>query len=375
MGAPRAASQSGWPVWRRLLAILALLILLAPGALVRDSIGPKNDSQAIVATSLPPLTPEARKSIAGPLRYVAGWELESANSDFGGYSALAVTDNRRFLALSDAGSLAGFTLPPDAVPVLAGQATSRSFVAALPSPGDRSVRKEDRDSEGMTHDPASGRFWISYEHNHAIRRFAPSFSRLEAVTRPAAMRDWPINGGAETIVRLVDGRFLVLAEVASGPDGSTQGLLFSSDPTDPDAQLLRFGYRAPAGYRATDAAQLPDGRLLVLNRRFSIFEGVSAKVTIIDPANIKTDSVLAGRVLLTLKSPFPVDNMEGIAVRHAHGQTSVWIISDDNYAPFQRTLLLQFEWLPGRETDRTQRFPPNAGPKPRSANQAAAAAF
>jgi len=38
-----------------------------------------------------------------------------------------------------------------------------------------------------------------------------------------------------------------------------------------------------------------------------------------------------------------VDNFEGIAVRQdSNGDTLVYIVSDDNYSPLQRTLLLQF---------------------------------
>ena len=38
-----------------------------------------------------------------------------------------------------------------------------------------------------------------------------------------------------------------------------------------------------------------------------------------------------------------IDNMEGLSVhRNAEGETILTLISDDNFLPFQRTLLLQF---------------------------------
>jgi hypothetical protein len=39
-----------------------------------------------------------------------------------------------------------------------------------------------------------------------------------------------------------------------------------------------------------------------------------------------------------------IDNMEGIAVRRGpKGETLLYLISDDNFSPLQRTLLLMFE--------------------------------
>jgi hypothetical protein len=39
-----------------------------------------------------------------------------------------------------------------------------------------------------------------------------------------------------------------------------------------------------------------------------------------------------------------IDNMEGLAVRRGpKGETLLYILSDDNYSPLQRTLLLMFE--------------------------------
>jgi hypothetical protein len=42
--------------------------------------------------------------------------------------------------------------------------------------------------------------------------------------------------------------------------------------------------------------------------------------------------------------PLTRDNMEGLAVTQEAGRTILWISSDDNLIPLQRTLLLKFEW-------------------------------
>jgi hypothetical protein len=50
-----------------------------------------------------------------------------------------------------------------------------------------------------------------------------------------------------------------------------------------------------------------------------------------------------GPVLLEADLGYEIDNMEGLSVhRNAGGETVLTLISDDNFLPFQRTLLLQF---------------------------------
>jgi hypothetical protein len=87
---------------------------------------------------------------------------------------------------------------------------------------------------------------------------------------------------------------------------------------------------------------LPDGRVLVINRHYTPVDGVSAVLTVIDPEAIRPGAVLIGRELARLAPPLTVDNMEALAVTREGGRTIVWIASDDNFNPLQRTLLLKF---------------------------------
>ena len=40
-----------------------------------------------------------------------------------------------------------------------------------------------------------------------------------------------------------------------------------------------------------------------------------------------------------------VDNFEGMATRQGSTGTLIYLISDDNRSPVQRTLLMEFRWL------------------------------
>ncbi len=312
--------------------ILSVLMLAAVGG---QRINYRSNSQniALKPLMLDPAHPGPRR--IGPLTFLKAWELGSSNNDFGGISALTALPGGRFIGLSDAGTVIGFGLAGD-------DRTDRPFIAPLPTPTGGSPNYLDRDTEGITYDPGTARFWISYEGRHAIRRFTPALARTDAKVTPEPMRKWGLNSGAETIIRMTDGRFVVLSEAMDMPDGSYMGLLFSGDPTEPGTHQSIFGYRPPAGYKPTDGTQLPDGRLLILNRRASFPTGFAAKLVMIEPAAIKRDATVSGDVIATLAAPLLVDNMEGITTTKESGRTIIWLISDNNFNAWQRTLLMKF---------------------------------
>jgi hypothetical protein len=270
----------------------------------------------------------------GDLIFLSAWELGSRNENFGGISALTALKDGRFVGVSDAGTLIGFGLTSN-------EQVDRPFIASLPDSQGADKSYKDRDSEGIAYDPGSGQFWVSYEANHAIRRFSRSFARMTGVARPAVMQSWPGNKGAESIIRLRDGRFLVIAENLEN-DLTHRGLLFSGDPVEPGTAIKEFLYRPPAGYRVTDGAQLPDGRLALLQRHIGFPDGFSAKISMLDQPGHGTESIGTGKVIATLAAPLLVDNMEGIAISTDAKDTILWLISDNNFSIFQRTLLMKF---------------------------------
>jgi hypothetical protein len=174
-----------------------------------------------------------------------------------------------------------------------------------------------------------------------VRRYRLPGWTFEAGVAPAAIGTWPANGGAEAMVRLRDGRFLIFSEAAELEDGVTEAVLFDGDPAEPGTRSARLAYRPPTGYQATDAAMLPDGRILILNRRFGLLHGVSAMLVVAE-LPVEEGLVIEGREVATLKAPLAVDNMEALSVAQEGGQTIVWIASDDNFSPLQRTLLMKF---------------------------------
>ena len=311
-------------------ALAALLFCLVPG-----SAGfPQAANMPVVATAIPidPADPAHRDF--GRLRYLAGWQLTSRERNFGGYSALHV-DGERFLALADTGDYMRFRMTPDGV-------ISESRFAKLPAFPSYEGNRGDRDSESMTFGP-EGDIWVGFEYRNAILRYSEDFGSLVARSWPLEMRDWSSNSGPEAMVRLDGGRFVVFAEGKTVGPGVHDALMFPGDPTNPKNVPFHFGYRPPLGYVATDAQQLPDGRIIVLQRHFAMLDGFWAAVSIVDPADIRPGAKVEGQLLAEFKPPLNIDNMEGISVAREGRKTILWMISDDNQVPIERTLLLKFE--------------------------------
>lgn len=194
----------------------------------------------------------------------------------------------------------------------------------------------------MTVDPASGQVWVGFERYNQIWRYAPGLTRPAAYAAPPPMARWEKNGGAESMVRLHDGRFLVIAETDRRDRPTRDLLVFPGDPVSrPNDAMLAY-YRPPDGFDPSDATELPDGRVLVINRRIDLPFRWTAVLTLIDPRGVKAGQVLAGREIARFAAPLTVDNYEGLAITREGAATILWMVSDDNQLFLQRTLLLKF---------------------------------
>lgn len=325
----------------RVLFALLLVLLIAPGWSGDERLALPADGARLAATRVDLRPGDGRTRVVGRLRYLGGVALASRDPAFGSYSALHVMGDR-FVMVGDGGNLLAFRMGGDWRPRLARQ---------FPLPGGPGTgwRKGDRDSESIAHDPATGRWWIGFENLNEIWRYAPGFARAERGRAPPEMRRWPQGGGAEAMTRLSDGRFLMIAELARLPRGrdgrrpsGRVGLIFRNDPTRRHARPALFTYLPGRGHDPVGVAELPDGRLLVLERDFDLPFRWLSRLVIVERGAVRPGARVRGREIARLGPPLVSDNFEGVAAVREDGRTVVWLVSDDNGVPVQRTLLLKF---------------------------------
>ncbi|MEX0341272.1 MAG: esterase-like activity of phytase family protein [Erythrobacter sp.] len=315
---------------KRLILAAALALALAPGIWVRSPPLPRALQPGVTLTPI-----AAQRSTTGDFTLLSAWELTGDPLRFGGFSALVALPGGRFLAGSDTGRRLDFYRPDQ----------SRQPGMFGPFERGEASYKKGRDLESLAVDPESGTAWAGYEYRNSIVRLGPEY-RPEQSVRPTAMADWGANSGAESLVRLEDGRFLVIEERPRRWRGSRhRAVLFTGDPVG-DTQSQSVLVDIPAGYRPVDAAAAGAGRALVLLRRldWSIPPGFETAIAELDVDLRDADGVVTARMLAEFGSAIPRDNYEGLAITDDADGQHVWLISDDNFMSYQRTLLLKFRW-------------------------------
>ncbi len=298
----------------------------------------------IAARPVPLHAEDPERANVGSLRYRGGLQLTSPDPRFGGLSALLISaDGARLSAVTDRGHwltarlIAGANGAP--------RALTEAEIGELHGPGGHHLRgKRETDSESLTR-LADGALVVGFERDHRLWRYPAGANPLagpaEAVPVPARLAaklaSLRSNSGIEALATLADGALLAIAEgrenEASSPAFLWRGGAWS--------ELV---YPRVPGFRPTGATILPGGDLLVIERSFSLFDGVAVRLQRIAAATIRPGATLRGTTLAVLRPPLTLDNMEGVAARRnaATGETLLYLISDDNFRPLQRTLLLVF---------------------------------
>jgi hypothetical protein len=278
--------------------------------------------------------------VVGDLEYRGGLHLVSKHASFGGFSSIRVlADGQKLVAVSDE----GFWLA--ARPVLRRgvlEGVEDVEMGPLLGPDGKVLPGKDaRDAESLAL-LADGSFIVGFERWHRLLRYPSGTGRPDGVPGPVpsppALERAPLNGGIESLVVLRGGALFALTEDWVEKDeivGWTGG---------PD-RWQRLGLRFDGGLRPADAAALPDGDILVLERAYNAARGiVHARIRRILGASIRPGASLTGPVVAEFAPPLVLDNYEGIAVARAlNGETHVYLVSDDNLdRAKQRTLLLMF---------------------------------
>lgn len=328
-------------------ALLALVLAFAvPTAPAADEAPLKT-----LPVPLDPMHPAITR--LGALDYVAGFVLMPAPTllatkpaaPWGGLSDMMLApDGTALLSVADIGWWWRLTLTRDAQGRLTGVPTAEA-APLRDLVGAPLVKKFESDAESMTR-LADGRWLVGFERDHRIWSYpgadaAVSLPEGPATSfgAPAEIRDLPENNGIEAMAELPGGRLLMLAEGEEDAPGDGKGWIGKPGAWSP------VTIRRSDGFRPTALAALPSGGVLLLERYFTKANGPGARISYLPAASLAGNARLEPTLLAEWHLPLTVDNFECLAVTPApEGGFYIFVMSDDNQNPLQRTLLLQFHW-------------------------------
>ncbi len=242
-----------------------------------------------------------------------------------GLSDLEVVGEQAW-AVSDFGALVRFRLQLENDGRLI--SVDQGGVRALTGLGGEPLSPKERaDAEGLAI-RADGTFLVSFERDHRIWAYEDT-KRPVPVAHPEANSE--DNAGMEGLATAPNDRWVVFGEAGGGWICRETGCITLAL----DAEL------GLDGYRITGADQDPTGDgWFIVERYFDPPLDMRARVR-----RLAADG-RAGAILIELRPPASVDNMEGIAAVKTPTGTRLYLLSDNNANPLQRTLLLAFDVSP-----------------------------
>ena len=288
-------------------------------------------------------SPSGHKMEAGGLRFAGGLVLRSSNPHFGALSGLRVANDGTLTAVTDTGFWFQGRIERNSKGTPQGIADGR-MAPLLDDTGQPFSQKWFGDAEGLTF--SGDKAYVSTEQDTRILEYQTDENLL---TSPSSVFGPPLPGerlrynfGLEAIATIpqgheLSGDLIALSEAPPEPGLMIRAFIWSADAV----QELKV--RQHDGFFVTDADFLPDGTLLLLERKFSPASGSAMRLRKIDGSKVSEGSMLEGETVFILDRRWQIDNMEGLTVfTGPGGLTRIGVVSDNNHWPLQRTLYLEF---------------------------------
>ena len=326
-----------------LVVFVAVAASLAWGQLQRYALEPV----AITVEATPITSFDTRDPAQlrfGALMFRGGLALTSKHPAFGGISGLHMEpDGAHFIAVTDRGSWLRGRIVYDSDGKPAGIADAE-LAPVLGADGTPLAAHKWFDSESLAE--RDGMLYVGIERVEQIVRFNYRRDGLKArgevMKVPADFKTFTNNKSLECLAVPPHGAphaddLIAVTEESLDADGNLRAFVLKGAATE------RFSVKRSDEFDVSDCTVLPPGDLLLLERRYSIARGVAMRLRRVPLAAIKEGAVVDGQALIQADLAYQIDNMEGVGIhRTPQGETVLTLVSDDNFAPIQRNLLLQF---------------------------------
>ena len=322
-------------------ALAALVALAGCGARALPEPPPSTHPIRIQAVEVPIDPDRPGETRIGDFLYAGGLVLKSDDTSlFGGLSDLKVAPNGDMIAETDQGELLRAHIVLDAAGRLRGL-DQADLSALVGEDGQPLQNKTEADSEGVAPWP-NGDLMVSFERDHRIWLYPAAGGPPQTLPRPPVAM--PDNSGMEG---------LALAP-SQGLDAYWVGIEGGSIwlcRLQVDCRQWAGLPSPPLGYRLTALGETPGGDFVVVHHGYNPLTESSRVLVSILALPKDPDGRPKLKAQLKLDPPFAVDNFEGVAaVTSPTGGLRLYLISDDNFSPRQRTLLFAFDLAPTRAT-------------------------
>lgn len=282
----------------------------------------------------------------GMLTFLGGLEITSKDRNVGGISGLlCLGGGSTLLAVTDNGLWLAARLKQDdrGTPL---DVHDARYAPLRGTKGETLKADWRHDTEALTTDGRN--LFVAAERTNEVYRYPWPLSTgtekmVQSLPMPPGVKALRGNKGLEALAAgwpgsPSEGRLIGVAE--RGVQGQQHLPAFILSPGNQGAFTIARSGR----YDATDAAFLPDGDLLLLERRFNLRDLIGMRLRRFDGMRLEAGAYLEGEVLLEADFSDQIDNMEALAVHQtADGRTIVTLLSDNNRSLLQRNILLRFE--------------------------------
>lgn len=324
---------------------IAVLFLLISAAVARAE--PAREIVPVKSRQISQFKVGSGQTVFGALEFMGGIEMTSANPLFGALSAIRfLSDGQSFVAVMDTGHWVEGAVIRDDAGGLEGL-TDLKVTPMTDATGEAQLEKWRVDSEGLA--LREGQAVVSFEQSPRIEIYPfPGFAEarpLGQMTLPFSVEELRSNGGIETIaIAPKNGPLRGAAVVVSERSVDKADNLFAGILEGPMKGAFTVVRADP--YSVTDGAFLPDGDLLLLERRFNFASGLGMRVRRIAAGKIRPGAVVDGDVMLEADMSYQIDNMEALdVISRPDGEIRVILVSDDNHSILERNLMLEFRLI------------------------------
>ena len=281
----------------------------------------------------------------GKLTFLGGLELLASDRKVGGLSGLVSLDHgNAFLAVTDNGHWVSGKIEqsPEGAPL----GISDIRFAELRGTEGKTLRAGwGHDTEALT--VSGSGVYVTAEKRNAVYRYPwPIVTGNERmvgeVAMPEDIRSLPRNKGLESLAAApeghrLEGNLIAIAETAASDAHDLSAFIIGPEGAK------RFSIQRRDRFDATDAAFLPNGDLLVMERRFNLRDLIGLRLRRFSAGSLEPGAVVDGETLLEADFDYQIDNMEALAVhQNAQGETILTLVSDNNRSILQRTIFLRF---------------------------------